>query len=90
MRKMIDEQLRELFREKASGFVMDPAMPTGVVRRARRRVATGLIGAASVLTAAVVFSTLGSGMVGRPEGGDSRTATVRLVAYVKRGRALRG
>lgn len=61
---------------------MDQAMPPSVVRRARMRVATGLVGAASIVTAAVLLSTLGLGMVGRPEGGDRPAATVSLVAYV--------
>lgn len=82
MVKMVDERLRELFRQKARGFAMDPAMPSGVVRRARRRVATGLIGGASIVTAAVLLWTLGLGAVGRPEGDNARAATVSLVAYV--------
>ncbi len=65
VRTMIDERLRELFREKAGGFVMDPAMPSAVVRRARRRVATALVWAASVVTAAVLVSVLGVGTIGR-------------------------
>ena len=81
MVKMVDKRLREVFREKARGFAMDPAMPSGVVRRARRRLATGLIGGASIVTAAVILWTLGLEAVGRP-GGDARTATVSLVAYV--------
>jgi hypothetical protein len=77
---MIDERLRELFQERAGGFVMDPAMPSGVVRRARRRVATGLVWGASVVTAAVLLSSLGSG--GRPQENDGRADSVSLVAYV--------
>jgi hypothetical protein len=79
---MIDERLRELFREKANGFLMDPTMPSDVVRRARRRVATELVWGASVVTAAVLLSALGFGAIGRPQGGDGRAATVSLVAYV--------
>lgn len=61
---------------------MDPAMPSGVVRRARRRVVRGFIGWASLLAAAVFVWNLSLGTVGRPEGGDRRAPAVSLVAYV--------
>jgi hypothetical protein len=80
VRRMIDERLRELFREKASAFEMDPAMPPGLIRRVRQRVATGLVWGASVVTAAVLLSSVGSG--GRPQEDDGRADAVSLVAYL--------
>jgi hypothetical protein len=82
VRNVIDERLRELFREKAGDFEMDPALPPGVVRRAGRRLAAGVLGGALIATAAALAWTLGPGIVGRSQEGQSRAAPVRLVAYV--------
>lgn len=79
---MIETRLRELLREKGSAFSMDPRMPPAILRRVRPRVGLRLVRVASLLTAAVLVSTLGVENARRPAGVDSQVDTVRLVTYI--------
>lgn len=82
---MIDEEIRKLFQEKAADFTLDPSLPAGVTRRARRRVVRGLAGGVTVVVASATALIITLGAVRPPAGGaggEPTGATVDLVAYV--------
>jgi hypothetical protein len=80
MRTRIEDELKQLFAERAAHMQLQPSLPPGLIRRARGQLMAGATGA----TVAVVVSFAAVALRAPSTTGQHETEgrSVRLVAYV--------